>query len=129
MAVAVWDTYVKRKDGSVLHFDIITNETTKDEAIIHRYGKVYLQSKGEEASIISSAECQFCHIEHPTTEMESAIQEKGFYILEMDDIPAKLPANPKRRDLILHLRGHFANYRFEQLNIMPDEKLIELINA
>ncbi|RYD82581.1 MAG: DUF2024 family protein [Sphingobacteriales bacterium] len=38
MQVAVWDTYVTKKDGSVMHFDIIAPSTIKDEATIFAYG-------------------------------------------------------------------------------------------
>jgi hypothetical protein len=31
MKVAVWDTYVTKKDGSIMHFDIIADEEIKDE--------------------------------------------------------------------------------------------------
>ena len=31
MKIAVWDTYVTRKDGKVMHFDILVNENLKDE--------------------------------------------------------------------------------------------------
>ena len=31
MHVAVWDTYVTKKDGTVMHFDIIAPVDIKDE--------------------------------------------------------------------------------------------------
>ena len=34
MQVAVWDTYVTKKDGSVMHFDIIAPDHIKEEEII-----------------------------------------------------------------------------------------------
>ena len=39
MQVAVWDTYVTKKDGSVMHFDIVAPYAIKDEVIIQEYGK------------------------------------------------------------------------------------------
>jgi Domain of unknown function (DUF2024) len=39
MKVAVWDTYVIKKDDSVMHFDIIAPSEIKDEATIYKYGK------------------------------------------------------------------------------------------
>ena len=47
MQVAVWDTYVTKKDGTVMHFDIIAPSTMKDEITIQEYGKEYLKSKGQ----------------------------------------------------------------------------------
>ena len=38
MEVAVWDTYVTRKDGKVMHFDIIVPADLTDEKIILAYG-------------------------------------------------------------------------------------------
>ena len=35
MKVAVWDTYVTKKDGAVMHFDILAPEDIKDENTIH----------------------------------------------------------------------------------------------
>ena len=43
MKVAVWDTYVTKRDGTVMHFDIITPNHIKDEKTIHTFGKKYLQ--------------------------------------------------------------------------------------
>lgn len=83
MKVAVWDTYVTKKDGSVMHFDIIIPSEIKDEATIYNYGKDYLHLKNEEGQLLSSKECNFCHIESATEVMIEAIKEKGYYIIEM----------------------------------------------
>lgn len=48
MKVAVWDTYVNKKDGSVMHFDIIAPDHMKDENTIIIFGKDYLQSKNQQ---------------------------------------------------------------------------------
>jgi hypothetical protein len=44
MKVAVWDTYVKKKDGTVMNFDIMVPESQQNETIIYGYGREYLQS-------------------------------------------------------------------------------------
>lgn len=85
MKVAVWDTYVTRKDGSIMHFDIIVPDTLKDETIIHTFGKDYLQSKSQDGPPLTAKECCFCHIEAATAEMEDAVSEKGYFILEMEN--------------------------------------------
>ncbi|MBL7711023.1 MAG: DUF2024 family protein [Chitinophagaceae bacterium] len=112
MQVAVWDTYVKTRSGSVLHFDIIVPDTLKDAGHIYGFGKQYLQSIGEGKSELSMEQCRFCHIESPTAEMLSAIGDKGYYILAMETIPASLNSDASRRDKILYLKGHYAQYRF-----------------
>jgi len=112
MKVAVWDTYVKKQDGNVLHFDIVVPEGLDNQEIIYNFAKKYLTSKNEADTNLNTQECQFCHIEEPTETMLSAIEKEGFYIIEMEEIPAKLPENPTRKDLILHLRAFDEKYRF-----------------
>jgi hypothetical protein len=112
MQVAVWDTYVKKKNGNVLHFDIIVPESVKDAGTIYRYGKEYLKSKNEAEGSIDTEECQYCHVEDPTEEVKAAINARGYYILEMEEIPLQLPENPTRKDIILHLRAHHVQHRF-----------------
>lgn len=34
MKVAVWDTYVTKKDGTIIHFDIIVPEAIRENTII-----------------------------------------------------------------------------------------------
>ena len=48
MQVAVWDTYVTKKDGAVMHFDIIAPDHIRDKKTIHAFGKEYLLSKNQE---------------------------------------------------------------------------------
>jgi hypothetical protein len=83
MQVAVWDTYVIKKDGTVMHFDILVPDKLKDEEIIYNYGKNYLTTKNQQGQSLASKECHFCHIEEATEEMLSSISEKGYYIIEM----------------------------------------------
>ncbi|MBX2966125.1 MAG: DUF2024 family protein [Cyclobacteriaceae bacterium] len=85
MKVAVWDTYVTKKDGSVMHFDIIAPVETKDEAVIYGYGKTYLENKGQAGQPLTSEECRFCHIETIKPQWEEAIRQKGYYIYEMEN--------------------------------------------
>lgn len=85
MKVAVWDTYVKKKDGSVMHFDIIAPESVKDTTVIYRYGKDYLATKGQAGQPLSSKECRFCHIASLRPHWEADIHEKGYFILEMEN--------------------------------------------
>ena len=85
MQVAVWDTYVRKRDGSVMHFDIIAPEHIKDEQTIHTFGKEYLLSKNQETQSLTAKECSFCHIERATDEMILSIRQKGYYIVEMEN--------------------------------------------
>lgn len=85
MQVAVWDTYVTKKDGAIMHFDIIAPVEIRDEKLIHSFGKEYLQSKNQASQLLTAKECRFCHIEKATDEMMMSIQEKGYYIIEMQN--------------------------------------------
>ncbi len=85
MKVAVWDTYVTKKDGSIMHFDIIAPEEMKDTAIIYGYGKDYLKTKMQEEQPLTSKECRFCHIESVRPQWEETIKKNGFYIYEMEN--------------------------------------------
>lgn len=85
MKVAVWDTYVTRKDGGVMHFDIIAPATVTDSETIHAYGHEYLRRKGQEGQPLTARECTFCHMEQARPEWEAAILRDGHYIYEMEN--------------------------------------------
>lgn len=82
--VNVWDTYVSKKDGQVMHFDIIAPVEVMDTSIIYDFGRAYLKTKGQEGQTLSSKQCRLCHIEHLRPEWESEIAEKGYFIIEME---------------------------------------------
>lgn len=127
MQTAVWDTYVKKKNGNVMHFDIIVPDSIKDAQVIYGYGKTYLAKNGETESRLDMEECRFCHIEEPTSEMIEAINTQGHYILEMDEIPAALPLNPLRKDLILYIRAHYKEHRFANFQGKTTEEIQHLL--
>lgn len=85
MKVAVWDTYVTKKDNSVMHFDILAPDDMKDEKTIHSFGKDYLESKNQQDQPLTAKECNFCHVEEASDEMLAAIKEKGYFIIEMEN--------------------------------------------
>lgn len=84
MQVAVWDTYVTKKDGSIMHFDIIAPSEIKDTNIIYNYGKRYLKTKEQDGQPLTSKECRFCHIESVKPSWESEIIQNGYFIIEME---------------------------------------------
>ena len=85
MQVAVWDTYVIKKDRSVMHFDIIAPKEIIETDVIYSYGKDYLKGKGQENQELSAKECSFCHIETVLPHLEAEINEKGYSIIEMEN--------------------------------------------
>ncbi len=82
--VNVWDTYVTKKNGSVMHFDIIAPVEVRDTTIIYGYGKEYLKTKGQDGQPLTSRQCRFCHIEYLRPEWQTEIDRKGYFIIEME---------------------------------------------
>jgi len=85
MKVAVWDTYVPREDGKVMHFDIIVPDYIKDESKIYAFGKAYLQLKNKSNLQLTAKECKLCHIEEAGAELVEVINRDGYYIFEMQN--------------------------------------------
>lgn len=83
MKVAVYDTYVTKKDGTVMHFDILVPDSLKNDELIHGFGRDYLSSKKQEGQPLTTAECRYCHIEEATAEVVAEIESKGYSIIEM----------------------------------------------
>ncbi|PWV54324.1 DUF2024 family protein [Chitinophaga sp. S165] len=84
MKVAVWDTYVVKRNGETMHFDIIVPDDIKDEAVVHNMGKDYLSTKDQQGQPLTARECRLCHQEVASPEMVSGIAQKGYYIIEME---------------------------------------------
>ncbi|SKC09139.1 protein of unknown function [Sphingobacterium nematocida] len=85
MQVAVWDTYVTKKDGTIMHFDIIVPAEITDTSVIYDYGREYLRIKNQEGQPLTSHECKFCHIEKVKIEWQNEINNKGVFIYEMEN--------------------------------------------
>lgn len=82
--VNVWDTYVTKKDGSIMHFDIIAPVDITDTDTIYTYGKDYLKVKQQAGQALSAKQCRLCHIEQLRPEWVAEIKEKGYFIIEME---------------------------------------------
>ncbi len=85
MKVSVWDTYVRREDGKVMHFDIVVPDTMIDPAIVYEYGRIYLASRPYGTGNLTSEECRFCHLEQASETMIQNIQKQGYHIIEMQN--------------------------------------------
>lgn len=84
MNVAVWDTYVQKKNGEIMHFDIIAPSDITEKLLIQEMGKHYLHAKGQEGQQLNAEQCRYCHQEVVEGEMLDAIQKKGYFIIEME---------------------------------------------
>lgn len=85
MKISVWDTYVERADGNIMHFDILVSSTLTDKQTVLDFGEHYLKSKPFKVIELTANECRFCHIEHATKEMITSITKKGYAIIEMEN--------------------------------------------
>ncbi|MFN0014676.1 MAG: DUF2024 family protein [Saprospiraceae bacterium] len=84
LKVSVYDTYVPKKQGGVMHFDILVDSNEKDLDKIYGYGKEYLHSKGQDGQPLTARQCRFCHVENAKGPVEDSIKTKGYYIIEME---------------------------------------------
>ena len=78
------DTYVTRKDGKIMHFDILVNENN-DADQVFEYGKSYLKTVSQDGQSLTSKECRFCHIDKAPEAVENQILKNGFSIIEMEN--------------------------------------------
>jgi len=85
MKIAVWDTYVKRDDGKIMHFDILVPSELTNKIDIFNFGNEYLSAKSFSTKELTTKECKLCHIEEAIQEIEDNIKEKGYFIIEMEN--------------------------------------------
>ena len=81
----LFDTYVKAKDGHIMHFDVITDTKEIEKAI--DYAKKWLKSIGEGESQVSLEECRFCHTQTVSEDVEIEIMTDGYFISKMEGCP------------------------------------------
>lgn len=86
MECAVYDTYVTKKDGRIMHFDVIVEANTPHDKAIE-YGKEYLDSVEQGGQKMTQEECQFCHIQEAPPVVAKDIQQTGYYIQKMEGCP------------------------------------------
>jgi hypothetical protein len=102
MKVAVYDTYVVKKDGKTMHFDVIVPEGVSHERVL-AFGREYLKSVCQEGQILTNKECEFCHIESASAKIERAINQ-------MFEVPgsrhSNAPASPEAEKAI-NQRGYY----------------------
>jgi hypothetical protein len=53
MECAVYDTYVQKKDGKIMHFDVVVEANTPPDKAIE-YGKQWLTTVGQAGSKMTS---------------------------------------------------------------------------
>lgn len=88
----VFDTYVTKPDGQLMHFDIIVPSGTEQKAVL-TFGEAYLAHVGVENGKLTAERCRFCHVESATPEMQQAIAQQGYFILAMEGCPPVATTN------------------------------------
>lgn len=86
MECAVYDTYVTKKDGKIMHFDVIVEANTPHEKAID-YGKEFLEQVGQGGQKMTQEECQFCHIQEAPPIVANDIENRGYFIQKMEGCP------------------------------------------
>ncbi|MEX0273603.1 MAG: DUF2024 family protein [Flavobacteriaceae bacterium] len=85
MKVSVWDTYVQRANGLLMHFDILVPSVIDNIDTVLGYGMDYLHAKSFETGKLTAKECHFCHMETAPLHVRDAIEKKGYFIVEMEN--------------------------------------------
>ena len=85
MKVAVWDTYVKRNDGKIMHFDLLVSAHITHEQTILNFGKDYLGTKTFKTDTLNTKGCRLCHYEQASEEIILSIKNKGYHIIEIEN--------------------------------------------
>ncbi len=85
MNVAVWDTYVRKEDGTVMHFDILVQDLNQHQDQILAYGRTYLEGKRLSGDLLQASRCQFCHVESASAEVLASIHKDGYHIIELQN--------------------------------------------
>ncbi|MCJ7637555.1 MAG: DUF2024 family protein [Nitrososphaeraceae archaeon] len=86
MQCAVYDTYVTKKDGKIMHFDVIVEASTPQEKAIE-YGKEFLEQVGQGDRTMTQEECQFCHVQEAPPIVTKDIENRGYFIQKMEGCP------------------------------------------
>ena len=86
MECAVYDTYVTKKDGKIMHFDVIVEASTPHEKAIE-YGKEFLEQVGQANQTMTQEECKFCHVQEAPPVVAKDIENRGYFIQKMEGCP------------------------------------------
>lgn len=83
MKIAVYDTYVRKKDGATMHFDVVVPDGTSHEKALE-FANQYLGSVGQAGQPCGARDCQFCHTVQATAEIQNSIRLNGYHIIAME---------------------------------------------
>lgn len=81
----VYDTYVKAKNGRIMHFDVVLDEQDQDKALA--CARKWLASIGHPDAIITQENCAFCHSAEAPPELRKQIDDQGYAIYKLEGCP------------------------------------------
>ena len=86
MEIDVYDSYAKTVDGRLMHFDVFI-KSGSDPDIALRRGQEWLISIGENPVGLDQSRCNFCHSEVANSDVQREVEQKGFFIFQMEGCP------------------------------------------
>jgi hypothetical protein len=81
----VYDTYVKTKNGRIMHFDVVLDEQDQPKALA--YAREWLTSIGHSDAIVTQENCTFCHSAEASAELRKQIDDQGYAIYKLEGCP------------------------------------------
>lgn len=82
----VFDMYVTRANGQIMHFDVIVPSGTPPTAV-QTFGQSYLTALGVLDGKVTAERCRFCHVEQATAEIQQAVEAQGYFIVALEGCP------------------------------------------
>ena len=83
MKIAVYDTYVRKKDGTTMPFDVLVPNGTAHQNALD-FAHKYLATVGQAGQPCGAEQCQFCHIEEAVADIQNVIRSRGYHIIAME---------------------------------------------
>ena len=85
--IHVFDTYATRKNGRIMHFDVVLAE--RDDAKALASARQWLASLGETDAEVSQERCCYCHSEEQAPpQIEQEISDRGYAIYRLEGCPS-----------------------------------------
>ena len=89
MKIDVFDSYANDENGKTIHFDVLVPSDSSPEQAL-TYGREWLESIGQSANGLQQTHCNFCHSEMANPAVQKAINNQGYFILQMEGCPSPI---------------------------------------
>lgn len=82
----VFDTYAVSGNGRILHFDVVLEEKSLEQALAH--ARDWLTGIGESGATVRAESCCFCHSSTEAPEdIRRDIASRGYAIIKLEGCP------------------------------------------